>query len=1203
MKRVLSLILAAVTILLCGLSAISCDSTTDGNSETELSTRESSSSASLDNGFTITDDPPFFIVRSDSADRHYSTISIELRTAIEESYGFSPALKTDWDGKEDNSGRREILIGKTNRELSTTALEKIGYNQYSITVTDQYIAIVGYDDATTEMAVNYFIENYLTGDNKLTVLTSANNCLLTYVEEPNMKQDGVTYDFISNVIMTNEQNLDEAFLHYNSGNTTSAIRFADGNAELVYKFDISEMTEPTFDLSVYQNYLIEVSPDDSEYTTVFNYADVSGEPARDMSNNTIVTINPYDFNIVKNLYIKIRDNDSSDGWGGAVGSIAMNYYKPLNATGEKMYLKTEEDIQMAKELSTVVEPSEVVGYDIAEDGGLIYNPISREAEKAGTLHKYDNAEKLTAELETDGVKVTFSVPKNVTAYDAVPVEYTISNPNKKQKIHVGANAAQLAEKTGDNVYYDLNLPGTVDLEYEYLGYVAGYNNAGVRAKIMADFNDTQSTQYPHYNLSALMLSSEVEAADCHWFKFKYTNIGNTILDGDGNGTFCFAPILYVNEDGKWVQKATPENIYYRITEDLYPGESGEVWVTFKMVLPEGDLRITMNNIVRTETANPENYGVKIWGGHVYSSSTLDFTVKKDAAVVEPKLTKNKASKPARNTWLHTYEEFMSSYDTWIKMSDTNVTSTMYVQPAPWSDSITLKLLTGNSDNLVSVTLPVEIESDSLKIEFNPDNENYVILEDGTRFPAITAQSMADMRGNVQQGPDAAGNVINMLLDMQESGINLVTTTAAFEYDMSGGTGISDNIDAFWFSADVMREIGLTMEGAVTYPYESSGNISKATWIDYNRITALQQEGISNEKLLALSNGIKSVYQFQRWGDNYWIGGNDAIVLSVEDTRGWMRIDFNARLKMSDSLKNKFRIFLSELYGNIEAVNEAWGTDYASFDAIDPEEGTTDDHGWRQYKNGKAPFEEWSRATADLDIFRTYERVENYVDVITEIETAMPKTRLNLRTEGANWMAAVDPNTDNSHYRHVYYSQRRCAMIAEIMSGADVLYSHSDYTTLPYTPSEVAELTKASVESGIIPMLLPQFNRMRDIASNSKWGNDFSYEYNTTGNTKKGAYISTVCSVYTWYKATYENGGVPGILWQDHLCDGYATSTQMKEIAFFTKKLREALDTPEGKEWATNFENNSEEMLGGSKAVNSFNAEYIADLVAKYKAER
>ena len=161
---------------------------------------------------------------------------------------------------------------------------------------------------------------------------------------------------------------------------------------------------------------------------------------------------------------------------------------------------------------------------------------------------------------------------------------------------------------------------------------------------------------------------------------------------------------------------------------------------------------------------------------------------------------------------------------------------------------------------------------------------------------------------------------------------------------------------------------------------------------------------------------------------------------------------------------------------------------------------------------------------------------------------LPTAKINLRTEGANWLATVDPATDNSHYRHVYYSQRRCAIIPELMAEAGVLYASSDYTTLPYTPGEVAELTASSVENGIVPMVLPQFNRMRDIAINGTYGNDFTYEYNLEGATK-GVYINTVCSAFEWFRATYENGGVPGILWQDYLCDGYATSTQRKAIAF------------------------------------------------------
>jgi hypothetical protein len=138
---------------------------------------------------------------------------------------------------------------------------------------------------------------------------------------------------------------------------------------------------------------------------------------------------------------------------------------------------------------------------------------------------------------------------------------------------------------------------------------------------------------------------------------------------------------------------------------------------------------------------------------------------------------------------------------------------------------------------------------------------------------------------------------------------------------------------------------------------------------------------------------------------------------------------------------------------------------------------------------------------------------------------------------------------------------------------------------------VAELTASSVENGIIPILLPQFNRMRDIAINTRYGTDFTYEYNLSGNAKQGAYINTVCSVYEWYVATYENGGVPGILWQDYLCDGYATSTQRREIAFFTEKLTEALNTAEGQAWAKNFDQN-ESVLDAAFGSWSYSSDLV-----------
>ncbi|MFQ3548246.1 MAG: hypothetical protein SNJ70_00670 [Armatimonadota bacterium] len=38
--------------------------------------------------------------------------------------------------------------------------------------------------------------------------------------------------------------------------------------------------------------------------------------------------------------------------------------------------------------------------------------------------------------------------------------------------------------------------------------------------------------------------------------------------------------------------------------------------------------------------------------------------------------------------------------------------------------------------------------------------------------------------------------------------------------------------------------------------------------------------------------------------------------------------------------------------------------------------------------------------------------------------------------------------------------------------------------------------------------------------------------------------------------------MPGILWEDYQCDGFATLTQKKEMKFFKEKLDKALNTPE-----------------------------------------
>lgn len=1026
--------------------------------------------------------------------------------------------------------------------------------------------------------------------------------------EPLLREEGGLYLYASGTYQCNSSKQDEIFIYRYYGNTLDYCRFADGFNTIVYKFDIHEKYEPVMSFTVGNDYKIEISTDGKKWTKVYNWLD-EHPTCRDRSNQAAFTIDPYEFEVYDICYIRFSDPSTADGCGPCLVDLTFSYYEDSKLESLNIFDLNKNMYEVLDDLSyTTEDPSSVDTYAIAPDGGLIYNPISRE--KAEELSKYNAAEcyQGTIQKTVNGIDytLTYSIPKKATAYDAVPIWYEITSSKKSSAIvYVNATAFEDKDRENGNLYYDLTLPGKVDVTWDYLGYVGGTDKLPNRAQVTSNFEkDKLGKQYPQYEATDLIYSGNVKSSSMLWWKFAYTNTGNTVLDGDGNGTFCVEAFLFRKNGSSWEQVAKMENLYNRIIDEVYPGESGEMYFTFDGAfnLKAGDYKIVINSLIRNETSNPENYGNKIWGGATASQSEFAFAISNSDEVTEPaKVQKSAPASSIRNKWLHTYEEFMTSYNSHLKGTTTGkISDIMYLQCAPWTNQVVLRLIVGDGDTMEAVSIPVEIESDSIKINFNPDNNNYVVLPDGTRFPAISAQSMADMRGNVQLGPDAAFNVIDNLLAMKEIGINLINTTAAFEFDASFGKNRANNIDACWFSLDVARVLGLKLQGWITYPYESSNAMNQA-----NKLfgTKFAEAGFGS-KDLAEANGMNAVWQFQRWGDNYWLGDNNTVLLDVEDTRGWMRVDFNARFRIDGSSKQYFRFFLMDMYGSdIDELNEDWGTSYKSFDEIDPEAGTVDDHGWASYKVDGIVFEEWSRPQEVLDMFRTLERIQDYQRILEAVADTIPTAKISMRTEGANWLATVDPTTSNSHYRHVYYSQRRCGIIPELMAESEVLYSASDYTTLPYTPSEVAELTASSIENGIVPMLLPQFNRMRDIAINEKFGNDYTYEYNLNSeDATKGAYISTVCSVFEWFRATYENGGVPGILWQDYLCDGYATATQRKEIAFFTQKLTEALNTPEGQEWAKNFTQDTS-VVDSSSARWTFDEQMVKDLIEQAEDKR
>lgn len=850
---------------------------------------------------------------------------------------------------------------------------------------------------------------------------------------------------------------------------------------------------------------------------------------------------------------------------------------------------TDEEYQeMLKKLAEAPDAADVELYGLTSDELLIYNPLSREAEKTGVINKYKDAEKVTGTLELGGMTLKYSMPKAVTAYDLLPIDYELTAAeNTRYPVHIEANAFEDMSKSEGKNYYDMSLPGTLDISWEYLGYVTGtFKDAADRNKLTADNTDTPAEAYPNYDVTELTKSGTVQAGDIVWFRFKFTNTGNTIIDPEGCGGIMFAPHL-VDKSGK-VKNRQPYNQYYRIYDYIYPGESKEIWISFGRNLEENSFSFQMDpgeytmhlQTVFRNNQDEKDWNSTIWAGRPMCDSTFDFTVAENAAQTTPSpvVSVNRTEDARKNGWLGKYEEFMTAFDT-IKSSErTKEKGTLYLQVAPWTDNVSIKLITSGKGNIQSVNVPVNVESDSIKIEFNPDNKNFTIV-DGKKEPLFITQIMSDMRANVQVTPYPESYIVEDIQEMRSYGANYFSTTAMpWMFESLGGQnytpGATDKFNAFGdsyrYALDVVRKLGLQIEGMMTYPINRGNYGAIAGFITGKAfLTQFTPEGRipTTDKNLAPINYELANYYFSRWGDLYYQYPTTGITpVSTEDTRGWMRVDINIRYQDGTIAGAQFAKWCKEKYGSIEAINEAWGTSFEKLTDIIPEKYGSDSSIHKiEYLDKNSPFHDYNKAMSDWDVYRTLVRVQNYEDILAGIEN-IPNPKIAIRTEGGNWLVSGIPSdTTNQHYRHVYYSQRRCGMIAEIVQASGTVVSHSDYITLPYQPSEVRELTELSIEQGINPMYLPTFNKMRDIAVNEKYGDDYTTHYNLETKSK-GAVIHTLTASFPWFKAVYEAGGTPGIMWEDFECDGIVGETQKKELRFYQEKLKEALETEEGRKW-------------------------------------
>lgn len=108
-------------------------------------------------------------------------------------------------------------------------------------------------------------------------------------------------------------------------------RFADGTNYFTYKFDLDKTkTQGTVTLLISNDYLVSVSTDNQNWEKAV--ADETGIHDHTNKMEEEIDISKYLTTDATAVYVKISDQNTSDGWGGAVWEVNVSFSGSTDAT-------------------------------------------------------------------------------------------------------------------------------------------------------------------------------------------------------------------------------------------------------------------------------------------------------------------------------------------------------------------------------------------------------------------------------------------------------------------------------------------------------------------------------------------------------------------------------------------------------------------------------------------------------------------------------------------------------------------------------------------------------------------------------------------------------------------------------------------------------------------------------------------------------
>lgn len=818
---------------------------------------------------------------------------------------------------------------------------------------------------------------------------------------------------------------------------------------------------------------------------------------------------------------------------------------------------------------------------------LTYEPLSAEARELGRLEKYASIETKQVSLQLGEVKLDVRIPVSGDAYDMIPIEYTLTgktDPDQRVAVEVVAFEDETRRKGRD--LYDLAIPGHLRLKIEYLGSQTGIFDPKRVTRLTPT---SKHKTFPPYRLEPLIRSSTVKRGNYTFFKFRITNVGDTILDAEGFGGWMAWPeaVREAGQDGKSAAYGTI-NMFERNCEYVYPGESFEQWINFygpgqdaahARTLPVGRYKIRWRACYRWNA--DYDWGTNMWGGRPWTALEVPIEITETGGrtpVQENELELEAADADRMTRYVGSLEEFMTSLRVFEKgeLGAAPRKGTVHLQVAPWTKQVVVKLIGNTPGRIKTAAVPIAVSTENLAIRRNSNNP-FLVTRGGKKAPAICTQDMSAMRTTIQLGPNPEKHIPERLKEMMDCGINLICSTAGDWHipeivNTSGFFGDA-HAETFKYYYDLLvPRFAVPITGWGIFPcrtphVQAIGSFYWGRKFDVPMVgkhysySGTGDLDVGHPDYPALQAGA-ILFNYAKWGKHWYRTADGDVLIDVEDTWGWLRDDVNVRFYLGDHAMRRWRAWLQSKYGTVDKANAAWGTSYKSFDEIDPQAnqgnegkayGTDLSHISPVYNKKDHPFHDWSPAVDDWDIFRTELRCDVYEQILNLVREKIPGAQINIRTEGGFVPVVIPPDSKAAHLRHSRYAQRRQALVAEVLARRKVIKYHSDYTTIPYTEGEWRYLLQQLSRQGMRGNYLPQFCTARDMVLNSRWGRDFQMNYNLDQPTR-AIMMHVLQAAYPVWKVTYEEGHCPGVLWEDYQCDGFVTDTQKHELRIFRDQL-------------------------------------------------